>query len=132
MNREELVKQLAKALCRIGDALPQAELQLLLFPTQVMKDLVASLYLQMIKFTRRAMKWYKESRLKHAITSLTQPFSLRFQDMVESINETSRRLERMALSLSMAELRQTRLELENTRRDQRAMHEVMLERVDSK
>lgn len=124
MNQEELVKELAKALCRIGDVLPQAELQLLLYPTATMKELVTTLYIQIIKFARRAMKWYNESRPKHIISSITRPYSLRFKDMVDSISETSRRLEKHALSISMAELRQTRLELQESRREQQSLYEI--------
>lgn len=127
MNYEDLVKELAKALCRIGEALPQAELQLLLHPTTTMKGLVVGLYVQIIKFARRAMKWFNESRLRHMISSITHPYSLRFKDMVDSISETSRRIERLALNISMAELRQTRLELENTRREQKAIHDLALQ-----
>lgn len=131
MNYEELVKELAKALCRIGDALPQAQLHLLLHPTTAMKGLVVGLYVLIIKFTRRAMKWFNESRLQHMISSITHPYGLRFKDMVDTISETSRRVERLALSLSMTELRQTRLELENTRREQRAIHDIAV-RTDHK
>ena len=121
MNHEELVHELAKAMCRIGDVLPQAELHLLLYPTPKMKELVVELYVQIIKFARRAIKWYRESRPKHIITSISRPYSLRFKDMVESISENSRRLEQLALSLSMAELRQTRLELQASRREQQSV-----------
>lgn len=127
MNHEDLTKELAKALCRIGDVLPQAELALLVYPTVSMKELVTTLYVQIIKFVRRARKWYNECRLKHVISAVARPFSLRFQDMVDNISEISRRVERLALTLSMAELRKTRLELESSRREQKTAHSIALE-----
>ncbi|KAF2112710.1 hypothetical protein BDV96DRAFT_156385 [Lophiotrema nucula] len=127
MNHEELIKELAKALCRIGDALPQAEILLMLHPTAVMKELVMTLYIQIIKFARRAWKWFRESPMVHALKAITHPYTLRFKDTVESISETSRRIERLALTLSMAELRKTREELADARREQSAIHEVTVE-----
>ncbi|KAF2736243.1 hypothetical protein EJ04DRAFT_598270, partial [Polyplosphaeria fusca] len=127
MNHEELVKELAKALCRIGDALPQAEFHLLLYPTTTMTNLIATLYVNIIKFSRRAMKWFSENRALHLIKSITHPYSLRFQDMVENIQETSQRIQSLALNLSLGELRKTRLELESSRRDQQSIHAIASE-----
>jgi hypothetical protein len=127
MNQEDLVKELAKALCKIGDALPQAEILLILHPTAMMKELVVTLYMQIIKFARRAVKWYRESPVMHAMKAITHPYSLRFQDTVENIGETSRRIERLALNMSMAELRRTREELAEARREQGATHVVAVE-----
>jgi hypothetical protein len=127
MNQEELVKELAKALCRVSDILPHTELHLTLHPTPEMKDLVVTLYVQIIKFSRRAMKWFQESKPMHMLKSITHPYSLRFKDVVEDVGETARRIERLALSMSMAELRHTRLELERSRHEQKAIHDITLE-----
>jgi len=131
MNQEELIKELAKALCRIGDVLPQAELHLLLYPTPRMKELVTELYIRIMKFARRAMKWFTESKAKHVFSSIARPYTLRFKDMVEDTSETSRKLERLALSLSMAELRKTRLELQDSRRDQQIIAAEIKQKLDS-
>ncbi|KAI9711291.1 MAG: hypothetical protein M1820_002278 [Bogoriella megaspora] len=71
VNQEELTKELAKALCRIADALPQTERDLLLYPSDDMEDLVATLYAHVTSFAQRAVQWYTESRIKHAVSSNT-------------------------------------------------------------
>src|SRR5579871_506701 len=117
MNQEELVKELAKALCRLGDALPQAEIRLVLYPTVEMRCLVTQLYVHILEFSQRALKWYSAGKLKHALTAIVRPYSLSFKDLVESMKETTGKIKDLALSMSMAEIRQTRIELEEARRE---------------
>ncbi|XTI82906.1 hypothetical protein V2W45_1464303 [Cenococcum geophilum] len=127
MNHEELIKELAKALCRIADALPQAELQVFLYPTNNIRQLVVTLYTQIVKFVQRAATWYSGGKAKHFVTAFTRPYNLRFKDLVEEITETSGKIDRLALSMAMAELRVIRTELEEARIEQRSTHSVTLE-----
>jgi len=82
-----------------------------------MQDQVGNLYAHFINFSIRSIKWYQEPRLKHAITSITKPYSLRFKDIVEDIQHTTRQIDRLALSMSQAEQRQILLKLEETRKE---------------
>ncbi|KAL9096074.1 MAG: hypothetical protein Q9165_001596 [Trypethelium subeluteriae] len=117
INHEELTKELAKAFCKIADALPQTERDLLLYPCQMMEDLVATLYANIINFAQRAVQWYTEGKLKHAVSAVARPYSLRFQDVVTEVSETSRRIESLAHSLNRVELRQARTELQDNRKE---------------
>ena len=92
-----------------------------------MKSLVVLLYAQVIKFVQRAASWYGECKLKHMLTAITRPYSLRFQDLVDSIAETATRIDRLALVMTMAELREARIELQEVRLEQQTTHKVAVE-----
>ena len=105
MNQEELITQLSKALSTIADALPRANINAMLYPTETMKHALAMLYARIIKFFYRAMKWYQEGKLKHIYTSITRPASLRFKDLLDDITEYSSRVESEASISARAEQR---------------------------
>ncbi|KAK4446731.1 hypothetical protein QBC34DRAFT_411234 [Podospora aff. communis PSN243] len=115
-NHETLIKELSKALCRVCEAIKHVQLQLLLYPSKDMKEQVGSLYAHLVKFATRALKWYREPRLLHAITSITKPYALRFKDTVDDIQDTIRQIDRIALSMSQAEQRQILLKLDESRK----------------
>jgi len=93
-----------------------------------MKEQVGQLYAHLVNFASRAFKWYREPRLVHAITSITSPFALRFKDIVDDIQDTSRQIDRIALSMSQAEQRQILLKLEESRKSSEAeQRRILLE-----
>lgn len=51
-----------------------------------------------------------------ALAALTSPFQLKFRDFVDDILDTSRCIDRLALSMSQVEGRQMRLEVVETRK----------------
>ena len=112
INQEELIAQLSKALSQIADTLPHVEIRNLLFPTEMMKGAVATLYAYIIKFCQRAIGWYTEGKLKHILTSITRPSALRFKDLVEEIAECSRRVDNLAVTSAQAEQRSVHLLLQ--------------------
>ncbi|KAF4932722.1 hypothetical protein CGCF245_v010294 [Colletotrichum fructicola] len=115
LNYESLVKELSKALCRIAEALRHVEAHLSLYPTKVIEDAVSELYCHIMEFTVRAIRWYQKPRPLRALSALGNPFPLKFRDIVDNIQETSRSIDRMALTMSHIELRQLRLEHKETR-----------------
>lgn len=76
-----------------------------LYPIPQVEHLTVSIYAQILKFLLRALNWYRESRLEHAIHAITQPVELRFDDIIYGINRLSRNLTEMALASSHAEQR---------------------------
>lgn len=50
----------------------------------------------------------------HAITSITRPLSLRFQDLMNEIRESSRKVDQLVASLSLAEQRRMHSKLQDT------------------
>ncbi|OBT92949.1 hypothetical protein VE01_08884 [Pseudogymnoascus verrucosus] len=105
INREVLVAQLSKALAQIADALPRAALTLVLFPTEMMRNAVATIYAQVTKFLIWALNWYSEGRLKHMYHVITQPFSPRYKDILEEIQTCSRTIESVVSDAAQAEVR---------------------------
>ena len=121
LNHEELLVEISKAISRIADVLPRAELHLILYPTKRMKETVALLYSKIIKFVQSAISYYKRSRLSKSITAILKPFALSFKEILEEIAECSRRAEELASSASKAELRDLRIEAQNLRSEVREL-----------
>lgn len=111
-----MVKELCKALNHVAESLRHVQLNLLLYPTDAMREAATKLYLHIITFTTRAVKWYERRRVPKALSILSTPFELKFRDVVDDIIETSRSMDRLALSLSQVENRQMRLEITETRK----------------
>lgn len=105
INHEKTVKGLAKALSEIADALPRVEIRFDLFPTERMKAAVSKLCADILKFLTRAHKWYYEGCLKRTIHSFTQPFDLRYADILENIRHGSYEVQDLARCGQMVELR---------------------------
>jgi len=105
LNHEELVTQLSKALAQIAVVLPTANAKILLYPTEQIKRAISLLYAQIIKFIVRAMNWYHEGRMRHLISSVFRPATLRFQDLLEEIRSCSQNIDQLSMNASQAELR---------------------------
>lgn len=105
INHEKTVKGLAKALSEIADELPRVEIRSGLFPTDRMKDAVSKLCANILKFLTRAHKWYCEGSLKRTLHSFTQPFDLRYADILDDIKHDSYVVQELAACGQLAELR---------------------------
>lgn len=108
-------------MCEIGDALPQADLYLFLYQTDAMFDLSVTLYARIIAFATRAASWYRQNKFKHALSAFGAPYSLQFQDLVGDITVQVSKINQLALAMSAAELRETRLELRQLRKETKSM-----------
>lgn len=84
-----------------------------LFPTEAIKGAIVTMYAHILKFLIRAMRWFKESRLSHAIHSITRPSELRFDDLVEQIKYSSQSVAELASASSQAELRDLHIRQQN-------------------
>ncbi|KAL2281690.1 hypothetical protein FJTKL_11374 [Diaporthe vaccinii] len=105
VNHEKTVKGMAKALSEIADTLPRVEIRSDLFPTDRMKVAVSQLCADILKFLTRAHKWYCEGCLKRTIHSFTQPFELRYGDILEDIKRSSFMVQDLAACGQSVELR---------------------------
>jgi len=72
LNHEEVINELSKAFVLISDALPRARLKIELYNTKPMLEAVSQLYVQIMRFSRRAIKWYTSNRFKHIYRSILQ------------------------------------------------------------
>lgn len=92
-----------------------------------MKTLLAHLNAKIIQFAQRAATWYKQSKAKHFVNAMLRPSLLLFKDIMEDVSDISIKIDRLALNMAMAELRETRLELETIRHNQQVIHEVAVD-----
>lgn len=92
--------------------LPRIEIAAYLYPTNAVKQAVSALYAHIIKFLLRALDWYEEGRIAHAIHSITKPAALRYDDLLEDIRRATRRLADLAITSSQAEQRDMHHELQ--------------------
>jgi hypothetical protein len=76
-----------------------------------MRDAVAHLYAQIIKFIQKAVTWYKKGALAHAWGSIARPWALSFQDNVEDVKVLSQRVDELASTAEKAELRDVHREV---------------------
>ncbi|KAL1864584.1 hypothetical protein Daus18300_007601 [Diaporthe australafricana] len=114
INHEKTVKGLAKALSEIGDALPRVKIRADMFPTNKMEIATSRLCADILKFLTRAHKWYCEGRLKRAFHSFTQPFDLRYADILEDIRRNSSVVQDLAACGQMVELRHVNKKIDKT------------------
>ena len=63
-------------------------------------------------FLLRALDWYEESRIVHAIHSITKPAALRYDDLLRDIQRATRRIADLAIVSSQAEQRDMHHELQ--------------------
>ena len=78
---------------------------MVLYPTKQMKQGVAQLYAHLVDFLIKAMKWYQEGAVKHLLHSITQPVGIRYKEILERIEDCSRRIDKWAAASAQAELR---------------------------
>ena len=71
------------------------------------------MYAHIIKFLLRALAWYEEDRIAHAIHSITRPAALRYDDLLEDIRRASRAITDSANISSHAEQRDMHHELQS-------------------
>ena len=136
-EHENLGTTLVTGLCHVADALPRVELATILYPTNLMKQLVAILYAQIMKFLVRALEWYEEGKIAHAIHSITKPVALRYDDIIKDIHRATQSVTDSAATCSQAEQRDMHNELRairsladtaivNSQAGQRDMHNELL------
>jgi hypothetical protein len=114
-----MISQLSKACSHIADLLPRTELTLILYPTDVMKEAVAFLYVRILRFIQHAVHWYKQGKCAHILTAVAKPWALSFKDYAEDIGEQARCVDRLSNSACKAEIRDVHLEICETREELR-------------
>jgi len=105
LNHEETIAELAKALAHISDALPRVEIQLNLYHTDEMQALVLELYHVIIRFYSRAISWYRKGKISHFFEAVIRPFPLHFKELLNEVNDSSRKIEKLAAVMAQLELR---------------------------
>jgi hypothetical protein len=71
-----------------------------------MMEVVARLYAKIMMFLVKAVKWYKETPIKHAFGAVLNPWALSYKDTKEEIWELSRQVDTLASVAVKAEIRE--------------------------
>jgi len=89
-----------------------------LYQSDDMRDGIARLYEQIMRFLIRALKWYDKGRIRRVASSLVSPYELEYKDTVEQIEECAATVRHLANSKSQAEIRDLSLSMEIVRQEQ--------------
>lgn len=105
VEHENVGTTVVTALCDIADSLPRVELATTLYPTDAMQQAVALLYAHIVRFLIRALQWYEEGKLAHALHSITRPASLRYDDLIKEIQRDTQSITSHTIASSQVEQR---------------------------
>lgn len=71
----------------------------------MIREIIVDMYTNILRFLLRALGWYKESKAKHVLHSITRPAELRYNDILSSISVLHSSLMETAATSSYAEQR---------------------------
>lgn len=125
-NHGKQLKSLAKGLALIADALPRVELSSILYPTAQMKRVVSDLYCSIVEYLLRAAGWYTQGSLRHAWEALSRPVELCYDDLVQNIEDSAKRMDVLANAGAHAEQRDMHLELRSLSEAVRELRELAI------
>ena len=126
-NQEELLAQLAKSLDELANVLPQLEIDVDLFNAPDIQWAAESIYGSIVRLFDEMLKFYQESRAKHVLKSLTKPYSVRFQDVVEDVRSKSYLFERLASAYGRREGRVIHVKVDSVNKQQQLSETRILE-----
>ncbi|KAI0012089.1 hypothetical protein F4779DRAFT_126490 [Xylariaceae sp. FL0662B] len=112
INHEELLAEISRAIINIANVLPRTRLLHDLYRTKEMQNGIASVYAKIIEFVLETVKWYKQNKLKHALSAVINPFKLSFKGIVDEIAERSRRVDELASVAVKAETRDVHMKVD--------------------
>lgn len=73
-----------------------------------MQQAVALLCAHIVRFLIRALEWYEEGKLDHALHSITRPASLRYDDLIKEIQRDTQSITSHAIVSNKMEQRDRR------------------------
>jgi hypothetical protein len=119
VNHERIAEGLAEALCTISEDIAECEIELSMFQDENMKKLVADFYAHVFLLLSGIMDWIMRKRHKRLMDSFNETFGKRFDDEVAVIKKKAEKIRHLAEQNARAELRSTRLSVEDLGRDVR-------------
>ncbi|KAK5458467.1 hypothetical protein LTS15_004549 [Exophiala xenobiotica] len=105
VENEKLGMTIVIGFCEVADALPRTELFLELYPTDAMKNAVTTIYTWILRFLIRALKWYEEGKIRHALNAIIKPAALQYDDVMNGIRRSCHIMSNRASASSLAEQR---------------------------
>lgn len=111
VNHQKIITRLSEGLVQIANLLPTTELTSRLYPVPRVRSLVVAIYVNILKFLVRALRWYQESKFMHMVHAITRPTELSYDDILQTISSLARSLSDAAMVSSQAEQRDMHLEI---------------------
>lgn len=118
-NHEKIVEGLSEGLCAISEHVVECKVDQALFQTPEMTELIVDLYAHIFVFLGSTMDWVMEKRYRRMLDAFNESFSKRFDNEVGAIKHKAERIRNLAAQSSRAEVRVTRIALEDLHRDVR-------------
>ena len=114
VNHSELLTKFATAFSEIGEALKSALCSARLYGTVDMQTHISELYLQIMRFLEKAVKWYSQNTFKRVVSSMGRPWALSWKDNVDNIHALVAKVKDKSQTAMYAELRDTHVSVQNT------------------
>lgn len=105
LNHAQLVSELSKALTKVGEVLPRAQIDATLYDTPWMRDAISRLYAYIMLFLQKAVKWYTMGSRRRALSSILNPYSSSFKEVVDEIKNSAKTVDSIARTSGRAEIR---------------------------
>lgn len=83
-----------------------------MYQTDDMQNITSRLYLQIMRFCKKAVKWYTRRPLKRLFDSISQPYALSYKGIVEQIRYCSSTLKDRSNTAMGAELRDVHIAIQ--------------------
>ncbi|KAK0753084.1 hypothetical protein B0T18DRAFT_483923 [Schizothecium vesticola] len=123
VNHECIAEQLSEALCAISKNIAECQAELEIFRTPAMLEKVGDLYAHIFIFFSSYMDWMMRRRAKRLLDSFNENLSRKFELDIKKIHERSTIIRNLVAQSSRAEIRATRLQVEEFTRDYRVGQE---------
>ncbi|KAK4184800.1 hypothetical protein QBC35DRAFT_440674 [Podospora australis] len=122
-NHERVAEVLAESLCAISENVAECQAELEIFRTPTMLEKVADLYAHIFVFLSTYMDWMMRKRARRLLDSFNENFAREFELDIKKINDKSTMIRNLVAQSSRAEVRVTRLHVEDIKRDIRVGRE---------
>lgn len=127
MDHEKFLSQLCEGLNDIAHVIPRTEINILLYPTQQIKQVIFEIYSHILEFLLRVLRWYRESKMAHVRQAITKSREHRYGDLLATISSLSDTMSKMALDSSHAEQRDMHRCIAQMMHEQRLTRESITE-----
>ena len=118
-NHRKIIEALSKDLVEIGEVIEPCVVQVQLFCTAEMQNLIKRLYAAVFSFLRQALGWYEDKRRKRLLNSFNENFYGRFSDIMEEIRRIGTVIHKRGMIGNHAETRDVREMVEEVVNKQR-------------
>ncbi|KAK4227774.1 phytanoyl-CoA dioxygenase [Podospora fimiseda] len=117
VNHERLAEDLADALCTISENVADCQAELEIFQTTAMLEKIADLYAHVFIFLSSYMDWIMRKRMTRLLDSFNENLFRKFEPDIKKITDRSNLIKSLVAQSSRAEVRATRLHVEDIKRD---------------